>query len=471
MSFSTTSETSQTSNTSNPTQKRMKQNTDVEKLDEYMNKYCGIWPTDRSWLGEKCIWAGGSLTTALMERPLDIISDIDLWIFDATLMANILSKLNELYGSSAYYISCGGVITVFIDRAHPTPTIPIQLIFVGEHRNPLEVIQYFDMTHVMVYSRGDQIITTPEYLEAISSGVTKCRKNVRSTRVEKAKMRGFQVDLCGFHEEPSSKTLFDYFYPTSQSSDETRAYNLHMLRTVYKNWTVYESFEQVPTAFKPITSQHPYAMTSVSTNTPLEILSTDSISKVSISLDKPSEAIVKLYFINPIQEIKLANVTIPFEIKEPVFNKPKPKPLSPDGINEFEIHDPSANKNCRVALSGFGDNDAELFKQVDAHVEKLFATENKFVQYQPLVRQWHQVKFTSCNINQDTKIRNGDTNEVVSMETFKDMIMNTLRVNATVRIQGGYYVKSTRSDTKPFPNNVMMTGITPYIAELTFFKK
>ena len=150
------------------------------------------------------IVASGGLIHAITMRDFDREqyknSDIDFFIF-----ADNREDAFDVLDRAVYYIYSKldkDSTLVFVKYRGPTVTVlvpdrNIKMQFIlTDRKSGIEVLQAFDFTHAQIGFLGDRIITTPEYTDAVETGITHViTPNVSAYRIVKAYQRGFSIAM------------------------------------------------------------------------------------------------------------------------------------------------------------------------------------------------------------------------------------------------------------------------------------
>ena len=174
---------------------------------------------DETFDWSNIIIAGGFIL-GLIERKADpaqyATSDIDIFVYGKD-KTEVINKIQAIYN---YFLKkLGGAFYAFV---HVPDTATLNIIIPGERfpiqvigttfKNPMEVLNSFDMTHCQVGYVGDKILYTKEFISAIQTQTTKITKrSIHAYRLVKAYYRGYSIyrpEYCYikniFHEYTSN---------------------------------------------------------------------------------------------------------------------------------------------------------------------------------------------------------------------------------------------------------------------------
>ena len=138
-----------------------------QKLGQYTFGLDKVIP----WEDSNFVFSGGLLYDIVTERLDHNLMDIDLFFYgDSKSKHNTINKLLDNLDKEQYYYLIGyngSVIYIFIQGL---PRI-IQLIMTDK-KNPEEIVNSFDFTHVMSYSDGKKIFSNPDTIEQFETKKT-----------------------------------------------------------------------------------------------------------------------------------------------------------------------------------------------------------------------------------------------------------------------------------------------------------
>lgn len=187
----------------------------AQRLNKKINN---IIDEDFDW--NNILLAGG-LISGLLEKKFDEKiykkSDIDLFVYGKNKHV-VIEKIVAIYDYFAKKLN--NKFYAFIYNMSPIISIiipgqcPIQIIGT-QFEDPIKILESFDMTYCQVGFNGNQIIHTNEFVQAITSKITKITtRSVHAYRLVKAHQRGYSIqrpEYCYikniFHEYTSTFVL------------------------------------------------------------------------------------------------------------------------------------------------------------------------------------------------------------------------------------------------------------------------
>ena len=163
-----------------------------EKFTSKLGKYTFGLDKVIPWEDSNFVFSGGLLYDIITNRFDSNLSDIDLFFYGSEKSKlDTINKLLDNLDKEQYYYLIGtnkSVIYIFIQGI---PRI-IQLIMTNKTES-FEIIDSFDLTHVMFYSDGTEIFGTTKAIEQLESKTTDI-KCLHKNRLIKYFERGLNID-------------------------------------------------------------------------------------------------------------------------------------------------------------------------------------------------------------------------------------------------------------------------------------
>ena len=167
------------------------------------------------WEEKNFVFAGGLLNDIINERFDQNLMDIDLFFYgNSVSKTKTINKLLDNLDKDQYYYLIGynkSVIYIFIQGI---PRI-IQLIMTNK-TNPEQIINSFDLTHLMTYFDGTKIYSNPIAIQQLNTKETTTNKVVNKYRIIKYFERGINCNNLLFENynfvitHGETKKILDY---------------------------------------------------------------------------------------------------------------------------------------------------------------------------------------------------------------------------------------------------------------------
>lgn len=191
---------------------------------------------DMDW---KNVLMAGGFVSALMEKNYDQQlyenSDIDLFVYgDINTIRKRMKEMCKYFSDKLGKVFMYGFKNVVVVNILSTKyKRPIQLIALGE-KNPMRVLESFDLTHCQVGFNGTDVLHTSDYIKSQKSHITRITTtSIQLYRIIKAYKRGYSV-ISNFPNVYLKNFYYSYIWMNEPGSKQKFPVNTDKQRYISK---------------------------------------------------------------------------------------------------------------------------------------------------------------------------------------------------------------------------------------------
>lgn len=179
-----------------PSQTNQKTLCDITEFTHNFNAIThDYFNVDFDW--SNIVVSGGSIYTILTKKTMKKYSDIDMWLYgdietQRKKVFYLLDRFRRLFSTTIYVGINMSVIYIFINDLN----IYFNIVCSVNYTNPYDIINNFDLSHVMMFYDGVDVNFTNCSLASIMYGVVKKLKKIKLHRIKKLYDLGLSLLTC-----------------------------------------------------------------------------------------------------------------------------------------------------------------------------------------------------------------------------------------------------------------------------------